>query len=596
MTENNQIMHDYESLLNQETPPIVELRKSLLELEELVNSSEYQDLNAENREKLQEIRRMLKEKLRQLEGQESSLGNDITAGETLEANAQQESKSANDNQTVQAVKKRDPEAEIQMEEAEKLFYSGRYAEAIKLFDSVLQTDENWERARQHRTESENYLRTGYIPPVALPADAASAFGKAQSAARVGRYTDALSLLSQAQQVMRDMGIQRWQEGLEFEQKLQENIDAERAYQEGIQLFEQGEIDDAIDRVETAARTTGLPKYADKAGSFRQVREKIKNINEVLSALNIDPAMVAQAKADLDMLTAEYGENPSFARVKARLESNIPRAVSPLKDDARSLKAQAERAVSIEETLFLANQAKNQLAQIRNLEGMDDNLDRLQTEIDRLIREVERYEDELSQATTSYENHKRWPAQAARLSQEVRGRYPNDPAVMRLNRSLSTYFATLSLLKFGMVLLIIGAIALFGWWGIGRYNAFVLSLTPTPTSSPTITPSPTSTITPTSTATITATSTASLTPSPTSTVGIALRDIWARSGCYEGFTAIGRIPTGGELEFLPAERRFDQFNRECVLIEHQGSERSVIGWVLFADIGSPPQMDAITPTP
>jgi hypothetical protein len=307
-------------------------------------------------------------------------------------------------------------------------------------------------------------------------------------------------------------------------------------------------------------------------------------------------MVAQAKADLDMLTAEYGENPSFARVRSRLETTIPRAVTPLRDEARSLKAQAERAVNMEETLYLANQAKNQLAHIRNLEGMDDNLDRLQTEIDRLIREVERYEDELSQALTAYENHKRWPAQAARVSQEVRERYPNDPSVMRLNRSLSPYFAMLGLLKVGMILLIIAAIVVFGWWGIGRYNAFVLSLTPTPTTTPTITPTPTSTVTPTTTPTITATSTASLTPSPTSTVGIALRDIWARSGCYEGFSAIGRIPTGGELEFLPAERRFDQFNRECVLIEHQGPEKSVIGWVLFADIGSPPQIEATTPTP
>ncbi len=68
-----------------------------------------------------------------------------------------------------------------MEEAERLFYGGRYAEAIKNFDKVLQIEPGWERARQHRSESENYLRTGYIPAVALPPEAASAFGKAQSA-------------------------------------------------------------------------------------------------------------------------------------------------------------------------------------------------------------------------------------------------------------------------------------------------------------------------------------------------------------------------------------------------------------------------------
>ncbi len=126
-----------------------------------------------------------------------------------------------------------------MEDAERLFYSGRYAEAIKLFDRVLQQEPGWERARQHRSESENYLRTGYIPPVALPPEAASAFGKAQSATRVGRFNDALNLLSKAQNVLREFGIHRWQEGLEFEQKLQEAIDAEAAYNEGIQLFTAG---------------------------------------------------------------------------------------------------------------------------------------------------------------------------------------------------------------------------------------------------------------------------------------------------------------------------------------------------------------------
>ena len=75
----------------------------------------------------------------------------------------------------------------------------------------------------------------------------------------------------------------------------------------------------------------------------------------------------------------------------------------------------------------------------------------------------------------------------------------------------------------------------------------------------------------------------MTPTPTPVAGITLRDVWARSDCYEGFSAIGRIPTEGLVRFLPAERRFDSFNRECALVEHQGDEGSVIGWVLLADL-------------
>ncbi len=150
-----------------------------------------------------------------------------------------------------------------MSEAEKLFYGGHYAEAIKLYDQVLQIEPDWDRARQHRSESENYLRTGYIPSVALPAEAATAFGKAQSAARLGRYQEAMPLLNKAQSSLREMGIQRWQEGQEFEQKLQQNIDAEIVYEEGMKLFATGQFDEGIDRVETAARATGLPRYNDR---------------------------------------------------------------------------------------------------------------------------------------------------------------------------------------------------------------------------------------------------------------------------------------------------------------------------------------------
>jgi tetratricopeptide (TPR) repeat protein len=569
---------------------LIELRKALLDLEELIASPNYFDLDTEQRGRFQDLRKELKARIYQIQTPEAppTLSPQIsTTGATpvtMEA-----------AQTLREPTERHPQAEGQMEDAEKLFYSGRYAEAIKLFDRVLQLEPNWERARQHRAESENYLRTGYIPPVALPAEAASAFGKAQSAARVGRFADALVLLSRAQTVLRELGIQRWQEGLEFEQKLQENIDAENAYLEGLQLFDQGKIDEAIERVETAARATGLPKYSDKAQHMHRVKDTIRSIHETLSALNVEPKMVAQAKSDLDLLVSEFGENPAFQRLNARLETTIPRAVSPLKDEARSLKAQAERAATLEETLYLAKQAKAQLDHIRNLEGMDDSLDRLQVEIERLIREVERQQDELSQAATAYEQNKRWPAQAARLSQEVRQRYPNDPGVIRLSRSLSSYFAMRTLLKIGGVLLALLILALVVWWSFGRAKSYILSLTPTVT--PTATPTHTPTMTPTATSTPTVTPTITLTPTatPTSTVGFALRDVWARNGCYEGFSAIGRIPAGGLLNFLPAERRFDAFNRECVLVEYQGEDKNIIGWILFADIGSSSDV-TLTPTP
>ncbi len=578
------------TLLEAESTPLIDLRNSLLEAEDLIHAPEYQNMSEEERKKLQELRKKLKARIAQQEPQQdnpsTTPGIDST-GEQVDQSTFQKSLSPSDS-----IRNHQPQTEELMEEAEKLFYSGRYVEAISQFDQILKLEANWERARQHRAEAENYLRTGYIPPVALPAEAASSFGKAQSASRVGRYIDAMNLIVKAQGILRDLGIQRWQEGLEFEQKLQENIDAENSYEEGLHLFTQGKIDEAIERIDAAGRVTGLPKYQDKAQQFRRVKEIMRAIQENLSAANINASMVAQAKSDLDSLSMEYGDNPAFHRLNSRMETITPRVVAPLKEQVRSTKIQAERCTTLDETLFLIKQAKTQLDQIQYLEGLDNDLDHLQEDVDRLYREITGYENNLEKARASYENNKRWPSQAARISREARLHYPNDPEVIRLNRSLSTFHASQYLIKFLLALLLIATIGLFIWWTVGRIKTYLVSLTPTATFTATITY--TATITPTSTGTATTTPTVTATYTPTSTpiVGTALRDVWARSGCYEGFPAISRIPAGGVLNFLPTERRFDQFNRECLLVEYLGEGRSTIGWVLIADVG---KLDT-TPTP
>jgi hypothetical protein len=249
---------------------------------------------------------------------------------------------------------------------------------------------------------------------------------------------------------------------------------------------------------------------------------------------------------------------------------------------RSLKAQAERAAALEDTLYLAKQAKAQLDHIRSLEGMDESLDRLQKDIERLILDTEKHEDDLARAAAIVESNPGWPAQAVRLSQELRQRYPNDPAVARLNRSLGSYRAKVGLIRAGVFAVILLILGLLGWLASPLAGIFICSLTPLLHPSPISTPTPTDTY-PNGHTYVTLT----FTPTPTSIVGASLRDIWARSGCYEGYTATGRIPTGGFLKFLPAERRFDNFNRECVLVEYNGEDKSVIGWVLLLDIGSPP---------
>jgi tetratricopeptide (TPR) repeat protein len=594
MTQMNELLERLEGLRDQEAPSLVELRNVMLEVDEFINSDEYQSLSLQDRSVLQSARKELRQLIRQQEG--AGEGRDGNSKVQPLANAPAPGPGGAGLQPGDgggtAVREHHPMAEQQMEAAEKLFYSGRYAEAINLFDRVLQVEPNWDRARQHRSESENYLRTGYIPAVALPSEAASAYGKAQSAARVGRYADALAMLERAQANLRELGIQRWQEGQEFAQKLQENIDAENVYLEGLDQFQKGQFDEAIERVETALRATGQPKYEDKVKEFRRVKDMVRGINETLGQAVIDPKALSQVKADLDGLVGQYGENSTFTRLRGRFESAIPRTVEPLKEQTRGLKTQSERAPTLEGALYLANQAKQQLDQIRNLEGFDDSLDRLQTEVDKLLRNLQKYDGDIQAAQRAIENKPNWPSEAWKISEEVRVRYPNDPGVIDLKRSLQRFQWTLLGLRAGGVLIGILILLSLISYGRGRWNAYQLSLTPTvtPTSTATATSTPTQTLTPTATSTPTPTLTPTLTPTPIS--GITQRDVFVRRGCYENFTAVGKVPAGSRLRFLPADRLFDNFNRECILVEYIGEGGAVIGWMLMVDVGA----EQATPTP
>jgi hypothetical protein len=66
--------------------------------------------------------------------------------------------------------------------------------------------------------------------------------------------------------------------------------------------------------------------------------------------------------------------------------------------------------------------------------------------------------------------------------------------------------------------------------------------------------------------------------------VVARDVYVRSGCYETYRAIGLVPAGSTVRFLPSERRFDNLGRECLLVDFTAPDNtSVIGWMLIVDL-------------
>lgn len=585
MTDIDTLQVEAKRLMSQDPAPLPEIRKLMLEMDEFFNSPDFESMNREQRAEMQNLYKNLRARMRgpEARSEQPATANALAGGSLSGSLGGGLTQAENSAPSPVKAREHNAEAEQHMSEAEKLFYGGRYAEAIKLYDQVLKIEPDWDRARQHRSESENYLRTGYIPSVALPADAATAFGKAQSAARLGRYPEAMSLLNKAQATLREMGIHRWQEGQEFEQKLQQNIDAEIVYEEGLKLFNQGQFDEGIDRVETAARATGLPRYNDRVQAMRQVKEQLRQATEILNASQPNPKAVGRAKHIVETMTLEYGDNPTLGRLRTRLDLAIPKVLEPLKEQIRTLKAQADRSQTLDSAQGKLQQARQVLDQIRNLGPGDDDIEDLQEGIEHQSREIQRYQEELQQSNVVLNTNRSWPAAAAKMSQEVRSRFPNDPGVIELNKGLSNYHTTLTAIKAGVIVVGIFIIGLLLWMGYGRANAYILSLTPTATSTPTATMTSTPTPQPTATETPTPEPTVAPTITPTPLTGTVARTIWAREGCYDSFEARARIPEGAIVRFMPVERRWDSFNRECIFVEYVGDSRTINGWILIADL-------------
>jgi len=457
---------------------------------------------------------------------------------------------------------------------------------------VLEIEPNWERARQHRAEAENYLRTGFIPQVALPAQAASDFGKAQSAARLGRFADALDFLNKAKAALEEAGIFRWQEGLDFEKKLHENLEAESAYHQGLQLFHQGKLEEAIERIEAAYQATGLPRYNDKAIELRDLKKAVSEIMEQLASPELTIMELNDLAAKVDLLQNQYGENPAFQSLRRQIDVVLPKVGRKVLDKSRRLKAKADQSNSLEEAMSLTIEASNELAIALQLGWKDEQAERLHADLQKLHQLLEQYENDLEKAIRAYHAHQNWPADAYRLSRLVRTLYPADPRVERLSRQLKRYRLMRLSFRGAIFLAILGVLALIGKASLGYYQAYTLRLTPSATSTATTTSTPTTTATSTVTPTASPTATSTFTPTATPMAALTLRDIWARNGCYEGFTAVGRIPANSTVVFLPAERCFDTFGRECLLVEYRGTDVAFIGWVLLADLGK----DGTTPTP
>ena len=480
----------------------------------------------------------------------------------------------------------DPEAERLMDEAEEAFYKGNYQAAIPLYEKVIQMEPGWTRAQEHHSEAEEYLRSGNIPSVALPPEAGKAYGKAQSAARVFRYKVALDYLDEAFEHLQEAGIKRWREGEELRHDLENQMQAYDVYKEGLNLLSQGDLVSALGKIQTAASAVAIPEYIDKANEVRQDISMLNDVSDTVSLSGkIPPAKLADARTKLERIRMKYGEIDQLSRLRNRLDLLIPATIQSLLENTQRLKQEASEAPTASLARQKVDAARENLDLLRQLDAYDSQSLSLENEISTLETEIQANEDAMTRAEEALKTgNKFFALDALKISAKPRKRFPQDPKIIELKRGfLPTYI--IGGLSAIIALIVIGLLISVAFRGISnavyeRNLARTPTITPTPTITltPTITPTPT--VTPTPTPDYSPTPTYTVTPTPVVVVQ-TLREVWARSDCYDNFRATGSIPAGTTLTLLPmAERRFDNFNRECVLVEYRSGDYAILGYVLI----------------
>jgi len=483
----------------------------------------------------------------------------------------------------------DPEAERMMDEAEEAFYKGNYQVAIPLYEKVIQMEPGWTRAQEHHSEAEEYLRSGNIPSVALPPEAGKAYGKAQSAARVFRYKVALDYLDEAFDHLQDAGIKRWREGEELRHDLENQMQAYDVYKEGLNLLSQGELVSALGKIQTAASAVAIPEYIDKASEVRQDIGLLNDVSDTVSLSGkIPPAKLADARTKLERIRMKYGEVSQLSRLRNRLDLLIPATIQNLLENTQRLKTEASEAPTASLARQKVDSARENLDLLRQLDAYDSQSLSLENEISTLETEIHANEDAMMRAEDAMKTgNKFFALDALKISARPRKRFPQDPKILELKRSFLPTYVVGGLAAL-VALIVIGLLISVAVKGISN-SVYERNLARTPT----VTPTPTITLTPTitQTPTITPTPTPDYSPTPTYTVTPTpvvvvqtLREVWARSDCYDNYRATGSIPAGTTLTLLPmAERRFDTFNRECVLVEFRSGDYAILGYVLMADV-------------
>jgi hypothetical protein len=184
-----------------------------------------------------------------------------------------------------------------MEDAYQAHKENRLEEAVKYYEQALKIDSSYLRAKENLQRVKSQLKLKNISSESLPAEAAIAYSKAQSNARVGRYKEALKLIKKAHALVEITELGTWKDGIEFHKHIEQQIIIEEEFEKVVKAAETQDLRIAFDLLRkyeeefssSEIYSSNRKNYIEKV---KEGYEKWESINRGLLILQESPIEVS----------------------------------------------------------------------------------------------------------------------------------------------------------------------------------------------------------------------------------------------------------------------------------------------------------------
>ncbi len=240
-----------------------------------------------------------------------------------------------------------PEIFQQLGQARRLFYAGDYYEAADALTAILRAAPNAQEARERLAQIEDHIKRGIVPDSRVPFEARTAFGRAQSLERAGRFEEARESYRLALEEARKGGplLQNWLPAVEALMRVDNSMIARESSREADSLLKADQWREAAEKYDVVLKLLPDDSHArERLELLQKAQEQTEVMRAQLSDLGGSLADASSTVTTLRQTIAALRPKLPESQRLNELETEVGQAAltvkSGLVERSRKLVAQA----------------------------------------------------------------------------------------------------------------------------------------------------------------------------------------------------------------------------------------------------------------